>query len=211
MGIHDYWLFVAAGLLLNITPGPDLALVISRAATQGARSGAAAALGIGAGTFAHIAAAAIGLSALLVTSAWAFTVLKWAGAIYLIYVGLLMVVASFRAPLEPAQPANSSQTSSLRGSFAQGFLTNVLNPKVAIFFLAFVPQFIDPESPVKASAFFIRGLTFNFTGTVCNLLFAFFADRLGRVSGRSDLKVWLDRVVGGVFVAFGVRLALVER
>ena len=89
MGIHDFWLFLAAGLLLNVTPGPDLALIIARSAQHGTRAGIAAALGVGAGAFVHISAAAIGIAALIVASAYAFTVLKWIGAIYLVYVGLV--------------------------------------------------------------------------------------------------------------------------
>jgi threonine/homoserine/homoserine lactone efflux protein len=211
MGIHDFWLFVAAGLLLNITPGPDLALVVSRSVGHGARMGAAAALGIGAGTLVHIAAAAIGLSAIIVASAWAFTVLKWIGALYLVYLGLSLIMSSLKRTATSGSQFGPPGTASFRSSFAQGFLTNALNPKVAIFFLAFVPQFINTDAPIKAAAFVLLGLTFNFTGTIWNLLVAFFADRLGRTSAFGAARRWLDRLLGGIFVALGVKLALAER
>src|SRR5438105_3162520 len=97
MGIHDLWLFVVTGLLLNITPGPDMALIVARSTQQGTRAGVVAALGVGVGAFIHISAAAIGISAIIVASAWAFTVLKWIGALYLIYVGIAMVRTSFQS------------------------------------------------------------------------------------------------------------------
>lgn len=167
-GIHDFGLFVAAGLLLNISPGPDMALVVGRSLRDGARAGAVAALGIGAGAFVHIAAAAVGLSVLVASSALAFTIVKWLGAAYLLVIGLSLLLArspdaAAGAPLPPA---------ALRVVFLQGFLTNVLNPKVALFFLAFLPQFIDPAAANKALAFVLLGLVFNLTGTAWNLVVA---------------------------------------
>jgi threonine/homoserine/homoserine lactone efflux protein len=211
MGIHDFWLFVATGALLNISPGPDFALIVSRSVGQGARSGAAAAFGIAAGALVHIAAAALGLSALLVTSAWAFSALKWVGAIYLMYLGLSLLVSSLRPSPDVTPTPCDAPPISLRSCFAQGFLTNLLNPKVAVFFLAFLPQFVDQDAPGKAVAFVLLGLTFNVTGTVWNLIVAYWADRLGRSSAAGAGKRWLDRAVGGVFVVVGARLAWAER
>lgn len=207
LGIHDFWLFVLAGFLLNVTPGPDMALVMGRSLRDGARAGAVAALGIGAGAFVHIAAAAIGLSVLIASSALAFTVIKWAGAAYLIVVGLRMLLASSgggrgSAALPPA---------SLRTVFLQGFLTNVLNPKVALFFLAFLPQFIDRDAPSKALAFVVLGLAFNVTGTAWNLAVAWAASRMARLPAFAAARSWLDRVLGALFLGLGVRLALAER
>src|SRR5262249_9338040 len=158
-GIHDLWLFLIAGLLLNITPGPDMALVIARSTQQGTRTGVAAALGIGAGALVHITAAAIGISAILVASAWAFTLLKWIGALYLVFIGLRMIRGSFK-PAGSRELRRNSLVTNLPGVFLQGFLTNILNPKVAIFFLAFLPQFIDVNSPSKVADFIILGLLF---------------------------------------------------
>jgi threonine/homoserine/homoserine lactone efflux protein len=209
MGIHDLWLFVAAGLLLNITPGPDMALVIARSTAQGTRAGMAAAIGIGAGIFVHIAAAAIGISALIATSAWAFTALQWLGALYLGYIGLKMIAHSLasaayggRRPILPL--------ADLRGGILQGFLTNVLNPKVALFFLAFLPQFIDTNAPSKAAAFVVLGLLFDTTGTTWNLGVAWLFAKLGTSAWFDRLQRWLDRAIGALFVAMGIKLLLIE-
>jgi threonine/homoserine/homoserine lactone efflux protein len=142
-GIHDLTLFIISGLLLNIMPGPDNLLIMTRSATQGWRAGSAAALGIGTGTMVHVLAAALGLSAVLSTSAAAFTVVKWVGAAYIVYMGIGMLRAKLRNEERTGELA-ALQPLAWRKIFFQGFLTNVLNPKVALFFLAFVPQFISP-------------------------------------------------------------------
>src|SRR5262245_52058430 len=140
MGIHDLWYCLLAGVLLNITPGQDMALIIARSTQYGTRAGVAAALGVGVGAFVHIFAAAIGISTLIVASAVAFTVLKWVGAAYLIYLGIQLL----RSSLLPKPALTTLPISNgLRSAFLQGILTNALNPKVAVFFLAFLPQFVD--------------------------------------------------------------------
>lgn len=212
---HLPW-FVLAGILLNLAPGPDSLLVMTRSALHGWRAGSAAALGICAGTFVHILAAALGLSALLATSAVAFAIVKYLGAVYLLYVGVRMLFA--RSGAAAAVPETSPQLQAARQPwsyaqmFAQGFLTNVLNPKVALFFIAFVPQFIAPESPDKALAFVLLGVIFNTTGTLwCHILalLTTFASRKLRASAR--VADWLQRAIGAMFVSFGVRLALTQR
>jgi threonine/homoserine/homoserine lactone efflux protein len=207
LGIHDFWLFLLAGLLLNITPGPDMALVMGRSLRDGARAGAVAALGIGAGAFVHIGAAALGLSVILATSAFAFAIVKWVGAAYLVVIGLMMLLARPAAAADGAALAPAS----LRAVFMQGFLTNVLNPKVALFFLAFLPQFIDPSAPGKALAFIVLGLAFNVTGTAWNLVLAWGAARMAGLSAVQAVRLWLDRVLGALFLGLGIRLALSER
>src|SRR5262249_1018178 len=132
LGTHDLPLFILSGLLLNLTPGPDTLYIVGRSATQGWPAGTVAALGVGAGIFVHIGAAAAGLSALLAASSSAFTFVKLAGAAYLVYVGISLV----RSPLPQAQKMPALSMASLRTVFVQGFLTNVLNPKVALFFIA---------------------------------------------------------------------------
>lgn len=208
LGIHDFWLFVLAGVLLNVTPGPDMALVMGRAMRDGTRAGAVAALGIGAGAFVHIAAAAIGLSVLIASSALAFTVIKWVGAAYLIVVGLRLLLSSSGGDADRGAPLPSA---SLRSIFLQGFLTNVLNPKVALFFLAFLPQFIDPAAPSKALAFIVLGLVFNVTGTAWNLMVAWAAARMAELPAFAVVRSWLDRVLGALFLGLGIRLALADR
>lgn len=208
-GIHDLALFVVSGLLLNIMPGPDSLLIMTRSATQGWRAGVTAALGIGAGVFVHVFAAALGLSAVLATSATAFTVVKLAGAAYILYMaaGLLMSKRRGDAAAPVAMPALP-----YRKIFAQGFLTNVLNPKVAVFFLAFVPQFISADAPNKALAFVILGCIFNINGTLWTTGLALFTAKASqRVKLNPSLSLWLNRATGGLFVWLGVKLALAKQ
>lgn len=209
-GIHDFGLFVIAGLLLNITPGPDLMYIVGRSSTQGATAGAAAAFGIGAGCFVHIAAAALGLSAILAASASAFTIVKMIGAAYLVYVGVTLLW-SLRAATQTAHTARPVTPAPLRSIFTQGFLTNVLNPKVALFFLAFVPQFIDVHAPSKTLAFLVLGLVFNTNGTLWNLLVAWFTARTLGGLKRTRFAAWLNGCVGALFVYLGIKLALARQ
>jgi threonine/homoserine/homoserine lactone efflux protein len=205
-GTHDFLLFVAAGLLLNITPGPDMLYVAGRSSAQGAKAGVAAALGIGAGCLVHIAAAALGLSAVIAASAMAFTVLKLCGAAYLLYVGLSLLFSRTSAQTSAmALPPVANYT-----IFVQGFLTNVLNPKVALFFLAFVPQFISADSTHKTMAFFLLGFVFNLNGTLWNLLVAWLTAKAGVRWRHSRSVAWMNRCIGGFFVFLGVRLALAK-
>jgi threonine/homoserine/homoserine lactone efflux protein len=202
-GTTDLVLFVAAGLLLNVTPGPDTLYIIARTASQGRRGGAVAAFGIGAGLLFHTFAAAIGLSVILAASATAFTIVKWAGAVYLIYVGLSLLTA----PAKIQQKTSGLHAAALRTVFLQGFLTNVLNPKVALFFLAFLPQFVDPAAPNKSAAFLFLGVVFTFNGTLWNLLLAWSAARLASsLNGSASVALWLNRTVGALFVYLGIRL-----
>ena len=150
LGIHEFWLFVISGLLLNVTPGPDTAYIIGRSIQLGWRGGAAAAIGISCGCLVHVTGAAIGLSALLMASSTAFTLLKLAGAAYLLLTGLQMLLSRSPALTEAAI---ASGATSLSAVFWQGALTNVLNPKVALFFLAFLPQFVDAGSAQQPLAF----------------------------------------------------------
>jgi len=152
-GINDLGLFIAARLL-NITPGADFLLIRGRSAGYGFGAGVTAALGVTAGCCVHITATALGLSALLATSATAFTWVKWVGAAYLVYLGVALMRK--RGALA-AHLGEERQATSMQRVFWQGFLTNVLNPKVALFFLAFVPQFIDAGSPAKIQAFLFLG------------------------------------------------------
>src|SRR6185436_6813453 len=203
LGTHDLWLFVLSGLLLNVTPGPDTLYIVARSTTQGFRGGAVAAMGIGAGTLVHILAAALGLSAILAASASAFTLVKFAGAVYLLYVGVSLLRS--RAP---AQDAPRIERAPLQAVFMQGFLTNVLNPKVALFFLALLPQFVDADAPNKPLAFLLLGVIFDVNGTLWNLLVAWSAARVTRGLARSPVTLWLNRSIGALFVYLAARLAL---
>lgn len=208
-GIHDLALFVVSGLLLNIMPGPDSLLIMTRSATQGWRAGSAAALGIGTGTFVHIFAAALGLSAILATSAAAFTVVKLLGAAYILYLAVGMLLSKRGDGVEKTLTVAPLP---LRRIYAQGILTNVLNPKVALFFLAFVPQFIDANAPHKALAFLILGAIFNINGMLwCHALALFTAQARARLKLNPAVTLWLNRATGGLFVWLGVKLALAKQ
>lgn len=206
-GTQDLYLFIISGLLLNITPGADSLYIATRSVSQGARAGVAAALGISAGCYVHIIAAALGLSAVLAASATAFTIVKFVGAAYLIYVGFSIF---FSKPAS-AQSVATVPTAPIKTIFWQGFLTNVLNPKVALFFLAFVPQFIEPTVLHKALAFVFLGTIFNFTGTLWCLFLAWATARIGSHCVGSAAAKWLERSVGAMFVYFGVRLAFAKQ
>lgn len=209
MALDQLLLFIAAGLLLNLTPGPDVLYIVTHALRNGVRAGSVAALGITAGCFVHIFAAAVGVSALMAASATAFSVLKWAGAAYLVYVGIRMLMS--RAPSAIAQDGAAPVAADLKTIFLRGFWTNALNPKVALFFLAFVPQFIEPAVQNKALAFLLLGLLFNFNGLWVNIGWAaaaaWLASRMGVVQKGMH---WLDRIAGAMFVGFGLKLAFTD-
>jgi len=210
-GIHDLGLFVAAGLLLNVTPGPDMAYIAARGAAGGFRAGVAATLGITAGCVVHTFAAAAGLSMLLATSGAAFGIVKWCGAAYLLYAGLRLVAASVRAPLEATGSALLPPAPPPR-IFREGFVINVFNPKVALFFLAFLPQFIDAGAPQKTLAFIALGCLFNFNSLFVNVPVAWLAARAGsRVRTHARSARWLTGAVGALFVLLAARLATLNR
>jgi threonine/homoserine/homoserine lactone efflux protein len=204
-GTHDLLLFIFSALLLNITPGPDTLYIVGRSSSQGFRAGAAAVLGISAGIMVHVTATALGLSAVLAASAAAFTVLKVAGAAYLVYVGISLM----RSRVIAATAFASVAPAPLRTIFVQGFWTNVLNPKVALFFLAFLPQFVDAAAPNEVLPFLFLGLLFNINGTLWNLFVAWSCARVSRVlMGSRAASMWFNRCVGMLFIYLGLRLAL---
>jgi threonine/homoserine/homoserine lactone efflux protein len=207
LGIHEIWLFVLSGVLLNITPGPDTVYVIGRSMQMGWRGGAAAALGISCGCFFHVAGAAIGLSALLMASSTAFGVLKLVGAAYLVLTGLQMLWS--RPQLLAVR--DEAERSPLRRVFLQGVFTNALNPKVALFFLAFLPQFVAADAPHKPLAFLTLGLIFICTGTLwCLVLAAFAARAAHRLRQSEGVIAWVNRTLGGLFIYLGIRVAMLE-
>src|SRR2546425_10572863 len=192
-GIHDFGLFLAAGVLLNLTPGPDTVYILGRSIAQGREAGVASALGISLGSIFHTCAAALGLSAILATSALAFSAIKLLGGAYLIFLGIKMLLDRKKQLNVPSNFRRRTSTA----AFRQGILTNVLNPKVALFFLAFLPQFIDPASPMKIPSFIALGLTFVTTGTIWCLILAWFASAFSeRLRGSTTVANILNRTVG---------------
>ena len=208
LGIDHYGVFLCAGILLNLAPGPDTFYILARSGAEGRAVGVASAFGIAAGSIVHTVAAAFGLSVLLATSAIAFDVVRYAGAAYLVYLGVRMLAQ--RASV--AAPDANTRGRGARAAFRQGMLTNVLNPKVALFFLAFLPQFIVTSAAYAKLGFLVLGLSFVGTGLAWCLVLAFAGAHIGAwLRTRPGFGAWLDRACGAVFVALGVRLALQQR
>jgi threonine/homoserine/homoserine lactone efflux protein len=217
-GIQNLWLFVLAGWALNLTPGPDVFYMLAHSLRGGARAGMVAVAGICSGCLVHVAAATLGLSALVAASSTAFTVLKWVGAAYLVYVGWKMLRTKLAVPTDSnainlvAARADSMPASgqfSYKTIFLQGFWTNVLNPKVALFFLAFLPQFIAPQAAQPSLAFLLLGLLFILNSLPINMAYVLLAawlTRRARVVQGSLL--WLERAAGAALMGFGIQLAL---
>ena len=204
--------FIVAGWVLNLTPGPDVLYIVSNALKSGVRAGVVAALGIVSGCFVHVFAAALGVGAVLATSATAFALLKWAGAAYLVWMGLRLLLARPGAAAAlPAASMTEPLPVDLVGIYRRGFLTNVLNPKVALFFLAFVPQFIAPDAANKTLVFLLLGLLFNLNSLPVNVGYAWLAGWAShRVQAVGRALGWLDRAAGLMFVGFGLHLAMAD-
>ncbi|VXC61777.1 Lysine transporter LysE [Burkholderia sp. 8Y] len=214
LGITGFAFFFVAVFLLNVTPGPDTAYIVGRSVAQGRGAGIVSALGISAGCIVHTLACAFGLTAILAASATAFTVVKIAGALYLIYLGVRLIFTKPDAANDVASAKASAKSApkSLRQLFTQGFVTNVLNPKVVLFFVSFFPQFVAADSQHKTLAFLTLGLVFIAMSTVWNSFVAWIAGSVTqRFSGKPGVKRWLDRGVGGAFVGLGIKLATSHR
>jgi threonine/homoserine/homoserine lactone efflux protein len=201
-GLHSLLLFLAAGLALNLTPGPDMLYVAARGAGEGRAAGIASALGIGVGTLVHIALVAAGLAALLAAVPVAYLALRLGGAAYLVYLGVRALRAS-----PHADQAATLAPAPLAVIFRQGVVTNVLNPKVALFFLAFLPQFVDPSRGAPALQVVALGLLFDVSGTLVNLAVALGSSRVAARLRSGESGRVIQRVTGGVFIALGARLA----
>lgn len=206
LGIVNFWVFVTAGIILNITPGQDTIYIVTRSVAEGRISGLASALGVSTGGVIHLALATLGLSAIITTSPAAFAAVKLLGAAYLVYLGVDMLLR------RQSTDICSNEGMHLRGvttTYRRGIVTNLLNPKVAMFFLAFLPQFIDATSSYRPFAFFVLGSTFVFTGTVWCLVVATIAARMSRALRRSTrAMIAIQRLAGVIFVGLGARLAL---
>lgn len=198
--------FMAAALALNLTPGPDMLYVTARSVSDGRAAGVLSAFGIATGTVVHIAALALGLAALLTAVPLAYDALRIAGAIYLVVIGIQLILRPRTAPVAELP------RSSLRLIFVQAVITNVLNPKVALFFLAFLPQFVDRAAGPPVPQILLLGLLFNIQGTVVNVAVALLASRGSSWLRSSERRVaFLQRMTGALFVALGARLAVSTR
>jgi threonine/homoserine/homoserine lactone efflux protein len=209
LGIHHYWLFITTAIVLVLTPGQDTFFILGRSLASGRAAGIAAALGITAGSVVHTLLAALGLSALLATSPSAFMAVKFAGAAYLLYIGVRALLA--RGSGLPGEQTPRTDAG-YWPAFRQGILCNLLNPKVALFFLALMPQFISAGSSNKVGAFLALGLSFITLGLVWCLVLAIGAAKLrGAFLRRPSMANVLNKVAGSMFIALGLRLATVRQ
>src|SRR5438067_3956735 len=205
-GVEMVLVFMPAALALNLTPGPDMLYVTARSVSDGRAAGVLSAFGIAAGTLVHIAALALGLAALLAAVPLAYDAVRIAGAVYLVVTGIQLIVRPRTASRVAALPR-----SRLRVIFMQAVITNVLNPKVALFFLAFLPQFVDRSAGAPVPQILLLGLLFNVQGTLVNIAVALLASGGTSWLRASERRIsLLQRLTGGLFVALGLRLAFVD-
>ncbi|SHG03152.1 Threonine/homoserine/homoserine lactone efflux protein [Fodinibius roseus] len=210
-GIEHFFVFISAGLLLNISPGPDMIYVATRSSTQGKMAGIVSSLGIATGSLFHIIGAAIGLSAIIFYSSVAFQLIKWIGAGYLVYLGIKAILNAYKN-VNTQNDALINKTKSLTEIYKKGILVNLLNPKVALFFMAFLPQFVDPASSYFTAGIILLGLLFNICGTAILIIVAYFFSKLGEwLTGRPlfhKVKSWVS---GTVYILLGIGIATSEK
>lgn len=207
-GIENYWGFIAAGILLNIIPGSDSMYIITRSVSQGQKAGIYSVLGIISGILIHTLLAALGLSVLLANSPTAFTLVKYIGASYLCYLGFKMLTSKQDALLTASLTENRlTKALDYQKIYKQGMLTNTLNPKVALFFLAFFPQFVDPSYAHSTLSFLILGLTFAMTSVIWCLCLALLASRFSqKLRENPTIESVLNKISGVVFIGLGIKL-----
>ncbi len=204
--------FLVAALALNFAPGPDMLYVLGRSLGQGRKAGVVSALGIFAGCLVHITAAALGLAALLQASATAYNVIRYTGAAYLLYLGVSMLLSRNKDAQNELSPGASPPPTSLSRIFTQGVITNILNPKVAMFFVAFLPQFVNAARGSVVFQIAVLGLIFDVGGTLVNIGVAFFAGHIGNRLRQSPRAARLQRwFTGSIFIGLGIRLGLASR
>lgn len=208
MYTSDFLFFAFASFMLNITPGADMLYVATRSTSQGVKAGIVSALGIMGGCVVHLTAAIVGLSAIIASSAIVFSVIKYAGAIYLIYLGL----SSFFGKHNAFEPDKETPHQSLRKIFWQGAVTNVLNPKVALFFLAFLPQFIHADRGNTQMQILFLGAWFNISGTLVNILVALLFGKMGNWLAKKEWFIkWQHKITGLLLFGLGIKVALSSR
>ncbi len=208
LGIVQFPLFVLAVMALNATPGPDVAYVAGQSMVHGRRAGILSAFGVALGGCLHTICCAVGLTALLAASPSAFIAIKYLGGIYLVWLGMRTLWAkAVTSDVRPATPRLNNRTLLFRG-----FLTNASNPKVLLFYVAFFPQFVVPESADKTAAFLVLGAVFVLLGLMNDIAVAWLAARAARaVSGQPHIRLWIDRMIGVTFIGLGIRLALTHK
>ena len=201
---NDMLFFWTASFLLILTPGPDMLYIIGRSVSQGRLAGLVSALGIGVGCMGHIIAVSLGLTALLKAVPLAFEIMRYTGACYLLYLGIKML----RRSGKPSEKVVVERTPLIE-IFKQGMITNLLNPKVALFFVAFLPQFVDPASNTVALQLAGLGILFDISGTAVNVLVAYTASYAGdKLKQKMRSSGLLNKCTALIMIALGLRLAL---
>ena len=206
--VENFYLFLTVSFLINISPGPDMIYTAARSLSQGTKAGVFSALGIFTGCLFHIAAATFGLSKIIEESVLLFSIIKYAGAAYLIYLGIRSLINKKK---------NGTQITSLpsmtnRKIFFQGMTTNILNPKVAIFFLSFLPQFIDPHSRYLQGQIAFLGLWFDMQGTLVLLLVATVTGAFRNLLQKNPgFWQWQERITGVILFALGIKMLLTKK
>lgn len=210
MGIINYFTFVITAFIFIITPGIDTMFILNKSIVQGKKAGVYSTLGLNTGVIFHTIFAALGLSLIIARSAMAFEVLKYAGAVYLFYLGISKLISKDTAIIT-ADTAEVKEVTS-RQNFVSGFVTNILNPKVALFFLAFFPQFIDPNLINSPVPFIILGLTCAVMGSAWFFMLTFFASYFSKsFTNNPKSGFWLNKTSGLVFILMGIKIALTKR
>lgn len=208
-GIINFETFVIAGILLNLTPGNDTIFILSRSMAQGKQAGIMSVLGIATGSVIHTTLAAFGLSIIIAQSVIAFNIIKFAGAAYLAYIGYKMLTDQSQP--HTATPLTEKKVN-LKKIYRDGVITNVLNPKVALFFIAFLPQFIDPALKNTVLTFLVLGISFTITGTIWCLILANFASIIShKLKSNKKLSGYINKTCGAVLIGLGIKVALTER
>lgn len=203
----SWLLFIAASLVLIVTPGQDMILVMSRSIAQGAGAGVATAAGVSVGLVGHTILATLGLGAILRTSDWLFLALKLVGAAYLVYLGIQLICSK-----EHEVTLSSGAPRSLSRLFLNGALSNIANPKIAVFYFAFLPQFVSPDTVHPARSVFVLGLVFAVLTFLVKGPVGLFAGLLsGWLRARPGFLAWLYRTSGAVLIGLGIKLALERR
>src|SRR5688572_237462 len=206
----NHWIvFFTAALALNLSPGPDIAYIVSNTVAHGKRHGFAASFGVCSGAIVHVLAAAFGLSAILAASALAFSAVKWVGAAYLIYLGIRALMTAGAGFAIDGNPRKRHSTITV---YRQGFMIDVLNPKVAVFFIAFLPQFADPALGHIPAQLVLHGALVIAVGLAVEAVIVLIAARFTAALRRNPkIGLWLDRALGTVLIGLGLRLALQQR
>lgn len=212
LDISNLWLFILSVFLLSVTPGPDMAYVVGQSVANGRRAGVISAAGVALGSCTHALASVVGLTALIAASPTLFLIIKYAGALYLVYLGAGLIIGTFKRRSGNIESPGIKRGAQSKDLLAKGFITTLTNPKVLLFFVSFFPQFVLPNGDHQAESLLLLGLVYTLVAFATDAMFALLAgSATGAVSHNQRMQHFFERVVGITFVSLGVRLALSHR